>query len=92
MTFIKVDVIKLGSFINNLRYWIIDADSSRHIVRAKVDFEDPAQIWDVVSDNSTMARVTSQLSSLRESLETRKVSVEVVNRQSGRLNTDVECG
>lgn len=92
MTFIKVDVIKLGSFINNLRYWIIDADSSRHIVRAKVNFEDPAQIWDVVSDNSTMARVTSQLSSLRESLETRKVSVEVVNRQSGRLNTDVECG
>ena len=92
MVFIKVDVIKLGSFIDNLRDWIVDAESSRKTVRDKVSAEDPAQIRDVVSDSSTMLRVTNHLSSLRGSLETRKKNVEAVNRESGKLDTDVECG
>lgn len=92
MVFIKVNVIKLGSFINNLRDWIVDAESSRKAVRDKVSAEDPAQIRDVVSDSSTMLRVTNHLSSLRGSLETRKINVEAVNRESGKLDTDVECG
>mgnify|MGYP000989846896 CR=1 FL=1 len=92
MVFIKVDVIKLGSFIDNLRDWIVDAESSRKAVRDKVSAEDPAQIRDVVSDSSTMLRVTNHLSSLRGSLETRKINVEAVNRESGKLDTDVECG
>ena len=92
MVFIKVDVIKLGSFIDNLRDWIVDAESSRKTVRDKVSAEDPAQIRDVVSDGSTMVRVTNHLSSLRGSLETRKKNVEAVNRESGKLDTDVECG
>lgn len=92
MVFIKVDLIKLGSFIDNLRDWIVDAESSRKAVRDKVSAEDPAQIRDVVSDSSTMLRVTNHLSSLRGSLETRKINVEAVNRETGRLNTDAECG
>ena len=92
MVFIKVDVIKLGSFIDNLKDWIVDAESSRKAVRDKVSAEDPAQIRDVVSDASTMVRVTNHLSSLRGSLETRKKNVEAVNRESGKPDTDVECG
>lgn len=92
MVFIKVDVIKLGSFIDNLRDWIVDAESSRKAVRDKVSAEDPANIRDVVSDNSTMTRVTNHLSSLKGSLETRKKNVEAVNRESGKPDTDAECG
>ena len=79
MVFIKVDLDKLGTFIKNLEDWIVDAESSRKAVRDKVSAEDPANIRDIVSDNSTMTRVTNHLSSLKGSLETRRLNVEDMN-------------
>lgn len=79
MVFIKVDLDKLGAFIKNLEDWITDAESSRKAVRDKVSAEDPASIRDVVSDNSTMTRVTNHLSSLKGSLETRRLNVKDMN-------------
>ena len=79
MVFIKVDLDKLGTFIKNLEEWIIDAESSRKAVRNKVSAEDPANIRDIVSDNSTMTRVINHLSSLKGSLETRRLNVKDMN-------------